>query len=173
MPTLADTTTITDRIEKEVVLQAPVERVWRAISDSKEFGRWFGASFEGLFAPHRRVTARIVPTAVDDEIAKLQKPHEGKPFEITVERVEPLKRFSFRWHPFAMNASVDYSHEPKTLIVFALEEVPGGTRLTITESGFDRLPPSRRHEAFEANEGGWAKQTELLEKYLGHAARGR
>jgi uncharacterized protein YndB with AHSA1/START domain len=160
------TTTTPEQIEKEIVLHAPAERVWRAISDSREFGRWFGASFEGLFAPGRRVTARIVPTTVDDETAKLQKPHEGKPFEITVDRVDPMKRFSFRWHPYAMNANVDYSREPPTLIVFALEEVPGGTRVTITESGFDRLPPARREEAFQANEGGWAKQTELLQKFL-------
>jgi uncharacterized protein YndB with AHSA1/START domain len=155
-----------DRIEKRIVLDAPLERAWRAIGDSKEFGAWFGVAFDHPFVEGTHPTGKIVPTAVDPEIAKLQKPHEGKAFEIDVERVEPRRRLSFRWHPYAMDPGVDYSKEAATLVTFELEEVPGGTQLTITESGFDALPPARRAEAFKANERGWAMQARLIAKYL-------
>jgi len=156
----------TDRIEKRVLLHAPLDRVWHAISDAKQFGTWFGVELDGPFVAGARMTGRIVPTQVDPEIAKLQEPYSGRAFEYTVERIEPMRRFSFRWHPFAVDPNVDYSKEPTTLVVFELEEVAGGTSLTITESGFDRIPLERRAKAFEANEGGWAKQTELIAKYL-------
>jgi uncharacterized protein YndB with AHSA1/START domain len=160
----------TDRIEKRILLRAPLERVWRAVSDARQFGAWFGVAFDGPFAPGARMTGTIVPTKVDEEVAKLQKPHEGRAFEVTVDRIEPGRLFSFRWHPFAVDPSVDYSSEPTTLVVFELEEVAGGTSLTITESGFDRIPLARRAQAFTANEGGWTHQTKLIEKYLSHAA---
>ena len=155
-----------DRIEKKVMLRAPRDRVWHAIADSKQFGAWFGAEVDGPFVAGARVTGRIVPTQVDEEVAKMQEPYKGLPFEWMVERIEPMRLFSFRWHPFAIEKDVDYSKEPTTLIEFVLEEVDGGTRLTITESGFDRIPLERRAKAFAANEGGWEKQTELIAKYL-------
>jgi uncharacterized protein YndB with AHSA1/START domain len=161
--------TDTDRIEKKVLLRAPRERVWRAISDSREFGTWFGVQFDGPFVAGKRMTGRIVPTKVDAEVAKSQKPYEGAAFDITVDRVEPERLFSFRWHPFAVDASVDYSKEPTTLVVFELAAVSGGTMLTITESGFDRIPLERRAKAFTANEQGWTAQAKLIEKYLGLA----
>jgi uncharacterized protein YndB with AHSA1/START domain len=156
----------TDRIEKKVVLKATIERVWRAISDAERFGSWFGMAFDAPFAEGARLTGRITPTTVDAEVAAKQKAFEGHPFEIFVERIEPMRRFSFRWRPYAIERGVDYSQEPTTLIVFALEEAPGGVELTITESGFDRIPLERRAKAFAANEGGWAKQTDLIAKYL-------
>lgn len=156
----------TDRIEKRVLLSAPLERVWRAISDSREFGSWFGMEIEGPFVAGSRVVGRIAPTKVDPEVAKLQQPYVGLRFELQVERVEPLRCLSFRWHPHAVDPNVDYSSEPTTLVTFELEEAPGATRLTITESGFDRIPLARRARAFTANEGGWSKQTELIAKYL-------
>jgi len=161
----------TDRIEKKILLHAPRNRVWRAISDSKEFGSWFGAEFDGPFAAGARLSARIVPTKVDPEVAKMQEPHSGKTFEITVDRVEPMRLLSFRWHPFAVEEGVDYSKEPATLVVFELREAEGGTLLTITESGFDRIPLERRAEAFSSNEQGWEAQTTLIEKYLTGPAR--
>jgi uncharacterized protein YndB with AHSA1/START domain len=103
---------------------------------------------------------------VDPEVAKLQEPHAGKAFDFTIDRIEPERLFSFRWHPFAVEPGVDYSKEPATLVAFELAEVEGGTLLTITESGFDRIPLERRAKAFAANEGGWEHQTKLLEKYL-------
>ena len=155
-----------DRIEKTITLRAPLTRVWRAISDAKEFGAWFGFSFDGPFVAGGHVVGKIRPTVADPEIAKLQAPHEGKPFEITIERIEPPTHFSFRWHPFAIDPREDYSNEPTTLVTFELTEVDGGTRLVITESGFDRIPLERRLNAFRANEGGWEHQTRLIEKYL-------
>jgi len=156
----------TDRIEKSTVLAAPLERVWRAVSDAREFGGWFGVAFDGPFREGARLTGSIVPTTVDAEVAAMQKPHEGKRFEFVVERIEPMRRIAFRWHPFAIDPAVDYSREPSTLIEIELEEAPGGTRLTLTESGFDRIPVERRAKAFAANEGGWTMQMRLVAKWL-------
>jgi uncharacterized protein YndB with AHSA1/START domain len=162
--------TSTDRIEKRVLLRAPVERVWRAISDSKQFGSWFGVEFSGPFVAGTPITGKIVPTTVDPEVAKLQEPHKGTRFEFAVDRIEPMRVFSFRWHPYAIEAGVDYSKEQATLVVFELEQVSAGTMLTVTESGFDRIPIERRAKAFEANSGGWEHQMKLIEQYLKLAA---
>jgi uncharacterized protein YndB with AHSA1/START domain len=120
-----------DRIVKTVVLAAPRERVWKALSDSREFGTWFGARIDGAFEPGIRLRAAVVPTAVDADIAARQKPYDGLPFELVVERVEPMERLSFRWHPGGVDPAIDYSQEPMTLVTFELEDAPGGTRLTI------------------------------------------
>ena len=164
--------TSTDRIEKTTLLRAPQERVWRAISDPKQFGLWFGVAFDGPFVAGTQMKGRIVPTKVDPEIAKMQEPHTGKAFEWSVERIEPMRLIAFRWHPFAIEPDVDYSKEETTLIVFELEEAPGGTKLTITESGFDKIPLERRAKAFEANAGGWAAQITLITKYLAGLEKG-
>jgi len=156
----------TDKIEKKVVLRAPRERVWNAISDSKQFGTWFGVDFDGPFVAGQRITGRMTPTKVDPEVAKMQQAYAGMKFDYTVDRIEPMRLFSFRWHPFAIDPKVDYSKEPTTLVMFELEEVTGGTQLTITETGFDSIPLERRAKAFAANEGGWAIQIELIGKYL-------
>ncbi len=155
-----------DRIEKKVLLRAPRGTVWRAISDSKEFGLWFGMKVDGPFVAGKRVRAVITPTTVNAEVAKMQKPHEGKAFELQIEKIEPEKLFSFRWHPYAVEQGVDYSKEPTTLIIFQLEDAEGGVLLTVTESGFDQIPLARRAKAFQANEGGWAKQMELINAYV-------
>ena len=141
--------TETDRIQKKVTLKAPLARVWRAISDAAELANWFGVRFEGAFVAGKPIKGSIVPTKADPEVAKSQEPYAGATFDITVDRIEPMSRFSFRWHPFAIDPKVDYSHEPTTLVVFELEEVPGGIHLTITESGFDGIPAGRRAKAFE------------------------
>ena len=156
----------TDRIEKKIVLKSTLERVWQAICDSTRFGTWFGVEFEGPFVAGSWMNGRIVPTKVDPEVAKLQEPHTGASFRMLVEQIEPMKRFSFRWHPFAIDPSHDYSNEPTTLVAFELAEIDGGVLLTITESGFEQIPIARRAQAFEANEGGWAHQAKLIEKYL-------
>lgn len=156
----------TDRIEKIVTLRAPRERGWRAISDAKQFGAWFGMEIQGPFVAGQRVTGRIAPTQVDPKIAEMQAPYAGMAVEWVIDRIEPMTVFSFRWHPFAIDRDRDYSDEPMTLVVFELADDDGGTRLTITESGFDRIPLERRAKAFAANEGGWAAQAELIAKYL-------
>jgi uncharacterized protein YndB with AHSA1/START domain len=158
--------TSTDRIEKRIVLRAPQERVWRAISNAKEFGAWFGVELDGEFASGRHVRGRTVPTAADPEIAKTQERYAGIPMEFFIEHVHPMTTLSFRWHPFAIDTTVDYSSEPMTLVTFTLERAGNDTALTIVESGFDSIPLARRADAFEANDEGWAMMTELIEKYL-------
>jgi uncharacterized protein YndB with AHSA1/START domain len=161
---------VSDQIQKSVLLKAPLARVWKALTDSQEFGEWFGVKFDGPFvagAPSRGV---IRPTTADLEVARMQQPYAGRTFDITVDRIEPQRLFSFRWHPFAIEANVDYSKEPTTLVVFTLEEKSNGVLLTVTESGFDRIPLDRRAQAFTANEGGWTKQMTLIEKHLARSA---
>ena len=145
----------TDRIEKTVFLRAPRSRVWRAIATPEEFGAWFGVNLDGAFAPGKQVSGRMTI-----------KGFEHLPMEITIERVEPERLFSYRWHPYAIDPKVDYSAEPMTLVEFRLEDAPGGTQLTVTESGFDRIPASRRAEAFRMNEGGWASQLRNIERHV-------
>jgi uncharacterized protein YndB with AHSA1/START domain len=156
----------TDRIEKTILLKAPLKRVWRALSDSKEFGSWFGMRFNAPFAPGANMKAVIVPTTVNQEVAKMQKPYEGIAFEIKIEQMQPERLFSFRWHPGAVAPGIDYSAEPTTLVVFTLEKVPEGVQLTVTESGFDQIPFARRAKAFSANEGGWTLVIKLIEEHL-------
>jgi uncharacterized protein YndB with AHSA1/START domain len=160
----------TDRIEKKIRLSASRARVWKALTDAQEFGAWFGVRLNGPFAAGAPLRGVIVPTAVDAEVAKAQEPYAGMPFEITVDRIEPERLFSFRWHPFAIEPGVDYSSEPTTLIVFTLEDTADGVMLTVTESGFDRIPLSRRAQAFTANEGGWEMMVKMIEKYIAQNA---
>lgn len=156
----------TDEIRKEIVLHAKRERVWRALTESGEFGRWFGVRIDGPFVAGQQVVGHIVPTEVDPEVAKLQEPYRGTEFRITIERIDPMQLFSFRWHPFAVDPGKSYESEPMTLVSFHLADAEGGTRLTITESGFDQLPIERRQSAIEANAGGWEHQSTLIAKYL-------
>lgn len=163
--------TNTDRIEKKVLLRAPRERVWRAISDSKQFGSWFGVQFEGPFVAGTSMIGKMVPTSVDAEVAKMQKPYAGMAFRCLVDRIEPMRLFSFRWHPGAVDPGLDYAKEPTTLVEFRLEDTADGTMLTIVESGFDQIPLERRAKAFASNEQGWTAQLTLIEKYLALATR--
>ena len=155
----------TDRIEKRVLLRAPLDRVWRAFSDAEEFGRWFGVRFDGPFVAGSSVTASITGTTVDDEVAKRQEPHAGVKSTWQVVAVEPQQRFAYRWHPFAVDPDTDYDREPTTLVEFTLSETPDGVLLTITESGFDAIPEARRSASFEANAEGWAIQADLVRRY--------
>jgi uncharacterized protein YndB with AHSA1/START domain len=159
-----------DRIEKQVLLHAPHARVWRALTDAEEFGTWFGMKFDGPFKPNTLLHGVIMPTKVDAEVAKAQQPHSGKSFDISIDRIEPERLFSFRWHPFAVDRTVDYSKEPTTLIEFVLQDVANGVLLKVTESGFDQIPLERRAAAFAANEGGWKMVMTLIEKHLAQAA---
>jgi uncharacterized protein YndB with AHSA1/START domain len=145
----------TDRIEKRVVLRAPRSRVWRAISDAKEFGTWFRMNLDGAFAQGRTVRAKVTIPG-----------YEHMKVEMQVERIEPERYFSYRWHPYPNDPAVDYSAEPMTLVEFTLEDAEGGTALTIVESGFDRIPLARRAEAFRMNDGGWAGQIKNLAAYV-------
>ena len=145
----------TDRIEKRVVLRASRSRVWRAITDAEEFGTWFRMKLDGEFAEGATIRGRITHPG-----------YEHVTVEMLVERIEPERYFSYRWHPHAVEAGVDYSAEPTTLVEFIVEEAEGGTAVTIVESGFDRIPLARRAEAFRMNERGWDGQIDNLARYV-------
>ena len=153
------TATSTDRIEREIVLRAPRSRVWRALTDATEFSRWFMAEMKDRFAPGATARGRVTYPG-----------YEHLTLEVHVERMEPERLFSFRWHPYAVDPKQDYSKEPTTLVVFELEEIPEGTRLKVTESGFDQIPIARRAEAFRMNSQGWAEQVQNIATYVGQAA---
>ena len=159
----------TDRIQKQTLLRAPLDRVWRAITDAEEFGRWFGVRFDGPFVEGKPVSATITPTTVDEEVAKRQQPHAGTRSTWQIVAIEPQRRFAYRWHPFAVEANVDYDREPTTLVEFALSETPDGVLLTITESGFDAIPEARRFASYDANSEGWAIQADLVRRYIENA----
>jgi uncharacterized protein YndB with AHSA1/START domain len=149
----------TDRIEKRVLLRAPRARVWRALADAKAFGEWFGVKLKGSFAAGSRLQGEVTHPG-----------YEHVPFEITIERMEPERLFSWRWHPHALDPKIDYSAEPTTLVVFELEATAEGTILTVVESGFDGIPLARRLEAYRGNDQGWAVQMKAIEGYVGPAA---
>jgi uncharacterized protein YndB with AHSA1/START domain len=149
------TTKSTDRIEKQIQLDSPRSRVWRALTDAGEFGKWFGVDLQGAFAAGATVRGKIT-----------SKGYEHVTFEALVERLDPEHFFSFRWHPYAIDPGVDYSKEPRTLVAFTLEPVDGGTLLTVVESGFDAIPASRRVKAFEMDSSGWASQMQNIRKHL-------
>jgi uncharacterized protein YndB with AHSA1/START domain len=148
-------TTETDRIEKTIVLRAPRERIWRALTDAREFGEWFRVKLDGDFAVGQRIAGHITHPGF-----------EHLTMTVTVERMDAGQLFSFRWHPYAIDAKRDYSSEPTTLVEFRLEEVAEGTRLTVVESGFDRVPAERRAEAFRMNAGGWTAQMENVRQHV-------
>jgi uncharacterized protein YndB with AHSA1/START domain len=147
--------TSTDRIEKEIILQAPRSRVWRALTDADEFGSWFRMKLEGAFVVGKTVKGRITHPGYEHVVV-----------EMTVERKEPEQLFSYRWHPYAIDPKVDYSSEPTTLVEFRLEEVADGTLLKVVESGFDRIPAERRDEAFRMNAKGWEGQLGNIQRHV-------
>jgi len=145
----------TDRIEKQIEIAAPRSRVWRALTDVKEFNAWFGVALEGAFKPGAHVKGRITI-----------KGYEHVTMDVKVEKVEPESFFSWRWNPYAVDPKVDYSKEERTLVEFRLEETKGRTLLKVVESGFDKVPAARRAEAFRMNEGGWTGQLKNIERHV-------
>jgi uncharacterized protein YndB with AHSA1/START domain len=144
-------------IERSIVIKAPRDRVWRALSNAEEFGAWFGAKLEGqAFAPGQRVRGLVTGCG-----------HDNVWFDVVIERMEPQSLLSYRWHPYAIDPSVDYTRESQTLVTFTLKDAPGnGTLLTVVESGFDDVPPHRRMEAFRMNSRGWEAQISNIAHYV-------
>ena len=173
----------TDRIEKRITLRAPVARVWRAISDAEQFGRWFGFQLDGAFAEGQPIRGVFQGELDEGAIRAFQEQAGITPSGIrlpppnsvfcTVERIEPERYFSFRWIPYGIDAEADPEGEPTTLVEFSLAAVPEGTHLTVVESGFDRVPEHRRARAFRMNQGGWEAQTGNLARYLEEDVQGR
>jgi uncharacterized protein YndB with AHSA1/START domain len=142
-------------IEKQIEVKAPLSRVWRALTDSKEFGEWFRVKLEGPFAPGKVTRGRILSAGFEHVV-----------FEVTVQKMEPERLFSYTWHPYAIDPKKDYSKEPATLVAFTLEAKGDKTIVTITETGFDALPKDRAFEAFRMNEGGWEAQMKNVARYV-------
>ena len=149
-------TSSTDRIEKKIRLKAARARVWRALTDAKEFGAWFGVELEGPFVAGETVRGKIT-----------HPEHRDLVMEVRVERIEPERVFAYRWHPAAVDPNVDYGREPTTLVEFTLADSDGGTLLTLVESGFDAIPEARRATALRMNDGGWTHQMESIARYVG------
>jgi uncharacterized protein YndB with AHSA1/START domain len=147
--------TSTDRIEKWIELRVPVARVWRALTDHKEFGLWFRVDLGTPFAPGQTTTGRITYPGF-----------EHATMTVVVQKMEPERLFSFTWHPYAVGPKTDFSKEPPTLVEFTLTKTPTGTLLVVTESGFDALPEGRRAEAFRMNEGGWEEQMHNIANHV-------
>jgi len=144
-----------DQIEKRIELKAPVSRVWRALTDYREFGEWFRVKLEGPFVPGQVAIGKITWPG-----------YEHLTWRATVQAMEPQHLFSFTWHPYSVDPAIDYSTETPTLVEFRLEEIPQGTLLTLTESGFDKIPEHRRNEAFLRNDGGWTQQMKNIETHV-------
>ena len=144
-----------DRIEKQIEIEAIPSRVWRALTDYREFGRWFRVNLEGPFVVGQFTRGQITYPG-----------YEHVTMEVLVEAIEPEHRFAFWWRPYAIDASVDYSAEPRTLVEFNLQTSQTGTLVTVTESGFDGIPAHRRDEAFRMNDGGWAAQVQNIKKHV-------
>ena len=145
----------TDRIEKEILLRAPRSRVWRALTDSREFGAWFGVELQGPFVVGQTVKGAVTNPG-----------YTHVTLEVVVERLDPETSFAFRWHPNAVEPGADYAAEPMTLVELRLDQASGGTRLSIVESGFDRLPAHRRDESFRMNASGWQAQLENVRNHV-------
>jgi uncharacterized protein YndB with AHSA1/START domain len=148
-----------NRIEKRVELKAAVSRVWRALTDYREFGEWFQIKLDGPFVPGQISRGHITYPG-----------YEHLKWEAVVQAMEPERLFSFTWHPYAVNPEIDYSKETPTLVEFRLEKTVTGTLLLLTESGFDKIPSDRRLEAFRRNDGGWTEQMKNIESHLTKAA---
>ena len=148
-------TSTTDRTEKTILLRAPKSRVWRALTNADEFGTWFRVRLASNFAVGKKVAGKVTYPG-----------YEHVTFSVEVERMDDERLFSFRWHPYAVDPKVDYTKEPATLVEFRLEDEADGTRLTVVESGFDRIPAGRRDEAFRMNSQGWATQMENVRRHV-------
>jgi len=148
---------VTDRIEKKINISAPLSRVWRAISDAKEFGEWFKVKLEAPF---------VAGTTVHGQVT--YQGYEHLRVELKIVELTPERYLAYRWRPNAIDPQKDYSTEPMTLVEFKLEPAPGGTLLTLVESGFDGIPLERRAEAFRGNESGWSAQLLNIERYVAH-----
>ena len=146
---------MTDSIEKTTDIAAPIERVWRALTDHREFGQWFGVAVEGPFAVGQPSRGHITYPG-----------YEHVEWDAIVEVMEPPTRFAFRWHPYAVERGVDYSSEPRTRVEFTLESIATGTRLTVVETGFDALPAHRRADCLRMNDSGWAEQMVSIRNHV-------
>lgn len=142
-------------IEKSIELNVPIYRVWTALTDSQQFGEWFKVSLIGPFVVDQKIHGQITHPG-----------YEHIKFEAHVRKMEEPNYFSFTWHPYAIDETIDYASETPTLVEFNLEEKQASTLLTVIETGFDKVPNHRKKEAYEKHESGWSEQLENIQNYL-------
>lgn len=147
---------LSDRIERKILLKAPRSQVWRVLANAETFGQWFGVNLAGKrFVAGERTQGQITYPG-----------YEHLVWDVAVERVEPERVFSFRWHPYAVEPQTDYSQESETRVQFELEDMNGGTLLRVVESGFNNIPEARRLKAFRMDSRGWDEQMANIEEFL-------
>ena len=145
-----------DSIEKTMELSAPVSRVWRALTDHEEFGAWFRVKLDGPFVVGEATRGRITYPG-----------YEHMHWVATVQTMEAERLFAFTWCPYGGDPDYDYSNEPVTRVEFRLEPTNNGTRLFITESGFNALPDEpRRVDALRRNSQGWDGQVKNIAAHV-------
>ena len=147
------------RIEKQIEIKAPLSRVWRALTDYRQFGEWFQVKIDGPFVAGQASTGHLTFPG-----------YENLKWEVVVQKIEPETYFSYTWHPYAVDPKIDYSKEAPTLVEFHLEPTTTGTILRVTESGFEKIPAHRIQEALRKNDGGWAQQMKAIERYVAQHA---
>jgi uncharacterized protein YndB with AHSA1/START domain len=144
-----------NRIEKRIELNASVARVWKALTDYREFGEWFRVRIDGPFKTGEVSRGHVTYPG-----------YEHLKWEVTIKAIEPERYFAFTWHPYAVDPKVDYSEEQPTLVEFMLDPTANGALFTVTESGFDTIPLARAIEAFRMNDTGWEIQMKNIEAYV-------
>jgi uncharacterized protein YndB with AHSA1/START domain len=143
------------RIDRSIEIQAPPERVWRALTNRAELSEWFQVTIEGEIAPGSEIwMTSILPT------------HQGQRFRVLVTEMRPPRRLAWRWHPGEIDPNVDYSSEPMTTVTFTLEPSGRGTRLSVAETGFDEISMARRAKVHADNTQGWTEVLVWLRKYV-------
>src|SRR5262245_5891986 len=122
-----------DLVEKQIELKAPVARVWRALTDHREFGEWFRVKIDRPFAVGEVSRGHITYPG-----------YEYLKWEATIQKMEPEKLFSFTWHPYAIDPAVDYTTEPTNLVEFRLEATDDGHVIRVTESDLFKFSDARQ-----------------------------
>lgn len=147
---------MTNQVQRSINIKVPAERLWRAITNSAEFGTWFGVTLDGEFIVGQVTRGTFTLPG-----------HEGKPFWVRVEAIEAPKLFRFSW-PYDESVSPeDHDLDYKTTTVeFLIEPYSEGSKLTVCERGFDNLPSKKRALVFRDNTLGWEFQFNNIRAYL-------
>jgi uncharacterized protein YndB with AHSA1/START domain len=144
---------VPDQIERETVINAPVQRVWELITEAEHLGRWFGdAGAEVDLRPGGAIVLHW-------------SEHGTSRGRVVV--VEPRTRFAYRWAPFKDPGGEEPVEGNSTLVEFTLTPEGDGTRLRVVESGFASLATSDQQRAknVASNTRGWELETDELREY--------
>jgi uncharacterized protein YndB with AHSA1/START domain len=129
--------------------------VWRALTTAADLAAWFQVGIEGDITPGAEIW-----------MTSKYPGHQGQRFAVKVTEMTPPRRFAWQWHPGAVDPAVDYSREPWTTVTFTLEPSGRGTRLTVSETGFNEISLARRAKVYQDNNQGWAEVLVWIQKYV-------